>query len=238
MMTTQLPDENGLIREVKIKNKPLPVVDEYKFSRTAFAAAHIVSDPFKTPNPVEDVAIDWEKTIQYRRYLWSLGLGVAEAMDTAQRGMGLDWKNARQLIRHSIAASKDFPSARLASGCGTDHLTFNSNTTINEIVSAYEEQVNFVQQLGGQTIIMASRALAAVATSPDDYHFVYGKILSQLDQPAILHWLGEMFDPALAGYWGSPNHREAMETLLAIIEQHQDKIDGVKISLLLSLIHI
>jgi len=203
-----------------------------KFNRVAYAAAHVVADPLADNDPWLDVAIDWEKTMAFRHYLWDLGLGVAEAMDTAQRGGGLDWNGAQQLIKHALQAAKGRPGARIGCGCGTDHLEANDRVTLDDIIRAYEEQIGFIEAEGGQIILMASRALARAATSPADYEKVYGRILRQVKQPVIIHWLGEMFDPALAGYWGSADHMAAMETCLAIMTDNAQKIDGIKISLL------
>jgi dihydrodipicolinate synthase/N-acetylneuraminate lyase len=180
-------------------------------TRVAFAAAHVAAD--------ESGGIDWEATLAFRHHLWDHGLGVAEAMDTAQRGMGLDWPAARELIERTAAER----GGRLAAGAGTDHA---EPRTLDEVRAAYEHQCEVVEATGAQVIVMASRALAAIATSPDDYREVYGAVLRQLERPAILHWLGEMFDPALAGYWGGD------EVVLDIIAAHADKVDGVKVSLL------
>jgi hypothetical protein len=202
------------------------------YNRIAYAAVHVVADPLADHDPWLTPAIDWDATIAFRRHLWSLGLGVAEAMDTAQRGMGLDWPTSLELIRRSIEASRDFPGARLASGAGTDHLEPGPDVTIDDVIRAYEEQCAAIERLGGRIVLMASRALAKAARSPDDYARVYGRILEQVKEPVIIHWLGEMFDPALAGYWGSHDHGEAMRVALDIIADHADKVDGVKISLL------
>jgi Protein of unknown function (DUF993) len=201
-------------------------------SRVAFAAVHVVADPLAAINPTLDVALDWDATLGYRRYLWSLGLAVAEAMDTSQRGMGFNWATARELIGRTVAEAKTVPGAVLASGAGTDHLEPGPRVTIADVEAAYEEQCAWIERCGGRIILMASRALAACAKSPDDYVKVYGRILSQTREPVIVHWLGDMFDPALAGYWGSPDLDRATETLLAIVGEHAAKIDGVKISLL------
>lgn len=203
-----------------------------KFNRVAYAAAHVVADPFADNDPWLDVAIDWEKTIAFRHYLWDLGLGVAEAMDTAQRGGGLDWNGAKQLIKHALEAAKGRPGAKIGCGCGTDHLEANDRVTLDDIIRAYEEQIEVIEGMGGRLILMASRALARAAKSPADYEKVYGRILRQVKEPVIIHWLGEMFDPALEGYWGSNDHMAAMETCLAIMTENAAKIDGVKISLL------
>lgn len=202
------------------------------FPRVALAAAHVVADPMAEQDPWLDVKVDWDRTIAFRKHLWSLGLGVAEAMDTAQRGMGLDWTGAQELIRRSLDAMKDHPGAVMASGAGTDHLTPGPDVTVDDVIRAYEEQCEAVEAMGGRIILMASRALAKAARSPADYERVYGRILSQVKQPVIIHWLGEMFDPALEGYWGNHDHMAAMETALAVIHAHADKVDGVKISLL------
>lgn len=202
------------------------------FNRIAYAAAHVVADPLADNDPWLDTSIDWDKTIAFRHHLWDLGLGVAEAMDTAQRGGGLDWPGARELIRRALEAARSRPGVKICCGVGTDHLDAKPGVTIDDIIRAYEEQVEAVEAMGGQIVLMASRALAFAAKSPDDYVRVYGRILHQVREPLIIHWLGEMFDPALAGYWGSGDHGKAMETCLAIIRDNAAKVDGVKISLL------
>lgn len=198
--------------------------------RIAYAAAHVVCDPLVTTS--QYARLDWEATLAYRRYLWSCGLAVAEAMDTAQRGMGLDWPLASELIRRALAEARTIPGARIACGASTDHLLSLNTVTLDDVEAAYEEQCELVERHGGRIILMASRALAACARSADDYQRVYGRILSQVKQPVILHWLGEMFDPALRGYWGSRDLDLAMEVCLEIIRQHVASIDGIKISLL------
>ena len=209
------------------------------WSRVAFAAAHVVADQLADNNPALDIAVDWDATLAFRRHLWSLGFGVAEAMDTAQRGMGLDWPTSLQLIRRSVAEARGIPQAVVFSGAGTDHLAPRPEVTIAEVVAAYEEQCAAVEGAGGRIILMASRALAACAKSPDDYAFVYGRILAQVRAPVILHWLGEMFDPALAGYWvgagglaSDPDHARATDVCARVIASNAAKIDGVKVSLL------
>src|SRR6266853_4036400 len=202
------------------------------FNRIALAAAHVVADPLARGNPWLDAALDWDATTAYRRYLWSLGLGVAEAMDTAQRGMGLDWKSSLELTRRSIEASGGIEGAVLFSGAGTDQLAPSSGLTLDEVVAAYEEQCEAIEGFGGRIVLMASRALAACARSPEDYQKVYSRILSQVERPVIIHWLGEMFDPQLAGYWGEKDHGRAMGVALAVIEESRAKVDGIKISLL------
>ncbi len=202
------------------------------FNRVAFAAAHVVADPLADNDPWLDAAIDWERTIAFREYLWDLGLGVAESMDTAQRGMGLDWNGARELIRRALDAAKQRPGVKIACGVGTDHIAPGPEVSVDDVIRAYEEQIEAVEAMGGRLIVMASRALARAARGPEDYARVYGRILRQVKQPVIIHWLGEMFDPALASYWGNADHMAAMETCLAILHEHAAKIDGVKISLL------
>ena len=201
-------------------------------NRVALSAAHVVADARAAIDPWLDCAIDWDATIAYRLRLWRMGLGVAEAMDTAQRGMGLDWPTSLELIRRSIDASRDVPGALLASGCGTDHLALDQVRSVDDVIRAYEEQMAAIEALGGRLIIMASRALARVARSPQDYERVYDRVLRQARQPVILHWLGDMFDPALKGYWGSDDLSVAMDTALGIVQAHADKVDGIKISLL------
>jgi hypothetical protein len=202
------------------------------FNRIAYAAAHVVADPLADVDPWDDAVIDWEKTIAFRHYLWDLGLGVAEAMDTAQRGGGLDWADAKELIGHALTAAKNRPGVKICCGVGTDHLAAAADTTIDDIIRAYEQQIEAIEAMGGRLVVMASRALARAARTPADYASVYGRILRQVKEPVIIHWLGELFDPALAGYWGSADHVVAMETCLGIIHDHAAKIDGVKISLL------
>ena len=202
------------------------------FNRIAYSAAHVVANPRAAVDPWLQCAVDWDATIAYRQRLWSLGLGVAEAMDTAQRGMGLDWPTSLELIRRSLDAARDVPGALVASGCGTDHLDPASVTSVDQVIRAYEEQMEAIEKLGGKLIVMASRALARVAKGPADYERVYDRILRQAKQSVVLHWLGDMFDPALAGYWGSTNTDAAMDTALGIIAAHAGKVDGIKISLL------
>jgi hypothetical protein len=200
------------------------------FNRIAYAAAHVVADPLADADPWLEGAIDWERTIAFRRHLWSLGLGVAEAMDTAQRGMGLDWPTSLELIRRTLEAARDFSGALIGCGASTDHL--DGSASLDDVIRAYEEQCVAIENLGGRIVLMASRALVKAARSPDDYAKVYGRILAQVKEPVIIHWLGEMFDPALEGYWGHKDHDAAMEVALDVIAAHPEKVDGIKISLL------
>jgi hypothetical protein len=229
----KLPTPAGAVENYTLRGtQPVQPARGAKFNRIAYSAAHVVADPLAAIDPWLQSAVDWDATIAYRQRLWSLGLGVAEAMDTAQRGMGLDWPTSLELIARSLDASRDVPGALVASGCGTDHLAPESAKSVDDVIRAYEEQMAAIEKLGGRLIVMASRALARVARGPADYERVYGRILSQAKQPVILHWLGDMFDPALAGYWGTPDLDAAMDTALGIIAAHASKVDGIKISLL------
>ena len=231
--TVKLPRADGTIAAYTLSGRaPVQAPPGPITSRIGMAAVHVVADPLAAINPTLDVALDWDATLRFRRYIWSLGLAVAEAMDTAQRGMGLPWTSARELIKRSVAESKTVPGAVLASGAGTDHLEAGPRVTLADVEAAYEEQCAWIEGCGGRIILMASRALTACAKSPDDYVKVYGRILSQAREPVIIHWLGEMFDPALAGYWGSHDRDRQTETLLAIVQEYAPRIDGVKISLL------
>lgn len=228
-MTLHLPGADGTLRPYEPRTEPRAVTPGSAFtSRTVFSAAHVVADPYADVSPDSPAAVDWEATLAFRRHLWSHGLGVAEAMDTAQRGMGLDWAGAAELIRRSAAEAKA-AGGRIACGVGTDQLT---GGTLAEVRAAYEEQLAVVEESGAQAILMASRALAATAQSPDDYLAVYGHLLRQTTEPVILHWLGPMFDPALEGYWGSSDLDAATDTFLEVIAAHPDRIDGIKVSLL------
>jgi hypothetical protein len=234
-LSIRLPAANGRLESYTLVGTTPPVrpVDgPRKFNRIAYSAAHVVADPRAAIDPWLQCAVDWDATIGYRRHLWSLGLGVAEAMDTAQRGMGLDWPTSLELIRRCLDAARDVPGAVVASGCGTDHLDIDQVRSVDDVIRGYEEQMAAIEKLGGKLIVMASRALARVAKSPADYERVYDRILSQAKQPVVLHWLGDMFDPALAGYWGTKDVDAAMQTALGIIAAHAKKVDGIKISLL------
>ncbi len=233
-MKITLPGADGRLEPYTLRAPGAftPAAPGTRLTRTAYSAAHVVSDPLAAIDPWLQCAVDWDETIAYRRRLWSLGLGVAEAMDTAQRGMGLDWPTSLELIARSIDAAKDVPGALLASGCGTDQLAPEDARGIDDVMRAYEEQMAAIEKLGGRLIVMASRALARVAKGPADYERVYDRVLSQAREPVILHWLGDMFDPALAGYWGSARVDAAMDTALGVIAAHAGKVDGIKISLL------
>jgi Protein of unknown function (DUF993) len=233
MPTIKLPTAAGRLEDYRTRPpRAFPDRHNRPFTRIAYSAAHVVADPLADGDPWLDAAIDWDSTIAYRRHLWDLGLGVAEAMDTAQRGMGLDWPTSLELIRRSLAAARDHPGALIACGAGTDQLTPSPALGLDDVIGAYEAQIAAIEALGGRIILMASRALAACAKSPEDYHRVYDRILSQVREPVIIHWLGEMFDPALLGYWGHRDHDAAMDVAVAMISSNRAKIDGIKLSLL------
>ena len=231
--TLTLPRADGTLARYTLSGQS-PVVPPSGpiTSRVGMAAVHVVANPLARIDPMLDVAIDWDATLAYRRHLYAMGLAVAEAMDTAQRGMGLPWSAAKELIARSVADARTIPGAVLASGAGTDDLVPGPRVTIADVEAAYEESCGYIERLGGRIILMASRALAACAKGAEDYVKVYGRILEQVKSPVIIHWLGDMFDPALAGYWGSSDLDRATDTLLAIVGDHAAKIDGVKISLL------
>src|SRR3954467_11871094 len=227
LLSIKLPMAGGRLEDYAVREPKQFQKPKRPFTRKALAAAHVVADPRSTKEPWLDAAIDWDATLAYRRHLWSWGLGIAEGMDTAQRGMGLDWTNSLELIRRTVAEGGGY----VASGAGTDHLSAGTHA-LEKIIAAYEEQCAAIEKVGGRIILMASRALAASAKSPDDYALVYDRILSQVKQPVIIHWLGEMFDPALEGYWGARDHHAAMDTCLAMFAKNAAKVDGIKISLL------
>jgi len=235
-LTLSLPDLDGDVTALRpytlLAKAPAVPAKGAPFNRVVYSAAHVVADPLASRDPWQDCALDWDATIAYRAHLWNLGLGVAEAMDTAQRGMGLDWPTSLQLIRESIGAARGFEGALLANGCGTDQLPADAARTLEDVIGAYENQMSAIEALGGRLILMASRALARIARGPDDYARVYDRLLSAAREPVILHWLGDMFDPALAGYWGSSDVSTAMNVALDVIRRQASKIDGIKISLL------
>lgn len=231
--TLSLPRADGSLEIYRLTGTPVSRPKTAPtFNRIAYAAAHVVSDPLRDLDPWGGPAIDWERTMAFRHHLWALGFKIAEAMDTSQRGMGLDWAGAQELIRRSLTEARAVPGADLACGAGTDHLAPADARSLDDVIHAYETQVGFVEKEGGRSIMMASRALARIAKSPDDYRTVYGRILSQTRDKVVLHWLGDMFDPQLKGYWGSENFETALDTVLSIIEENRAKVEGIKISLL------
>jgi hypothetical protein len=228
----RLPRAGGSIYDYAVKGKFLYAESGVApRTRIPYAAVHVVADAMSDVSPVSAAAIDWERTLAFRRHIWSYGLGVAEAMDTAQRGMGLDWDAAKELIKRSVAEAKSV-GGRIVCGAQTDHLAPGSARSLRDIEAAYEEQCGFVEAQGGQVVIMASRELARIARGSEDYARVYDRVLSQLGQPALIHWLGEPFDPALARYWGHADVDQAMNVCLEIIASHRDKVEGLKLSLL------
>jgi hypothetical protein len=229
--TIRLPLASGTFRTYTLREPPGFEHPRTLTSRTVYAAAHVVADPLGENCIGATAVLDWDSTLAFRHHLWSLGLGVAEAMDTAQRGMGLDWSTTRELIRRS-AAEAAIARGPIACGAGTDQLTEDRRYTTDDIERAYLEQCEVIESAGAVVVVMASRALAAYANDSSDYEKVYDKILRSVSRPVILHWLGEMFDTELSGYWGSQNLDQAAEVCLKIIQEHESKIDGIKVSLL------
>lgn len=207
-------------------------VDPSRFNRIAYAAAHVVSDSFRSRDPWVEPVVDWDATMRFRHHLWRLGFRIAEAMDTSQRGMGFSWDQAKELIRRSVAEARTVPGADLASGVGTDQLDPADARSLDDVLRAYEEQLEAVEGFGGRAILMASRALARVARGPDDYRRVYRRLIDGAGQPVVLHWLGDMFDPALAGYWGTDDFDAALDLVVGLIAENPAKVEGIKISLL------
>jgi hypothetical protein len=232
-LSLKLPKADGSIETYRLAaSRTFPARLDGTLNRVAFSAAHVVANPLADVDPWLTAAVDWDKTIAFREHVWDLGLGVAEAMDTAQRGMGLDWPTSLELIARSVRAAKARGNALLFSGAGTDHLAVESANTLDDVIRAYEEQISAIEKVGGRIILMASRALAKLGRSADDYAMVHDRVLSQVCEPVIIHWLGDMFDPALAGYWGTADLDHAMDTAAAIINANAAKVDGVKVSLL------
>jgi hypothetical protein len=232
-LSLKLPVANGSLETYRLAaSRSFPERLQGSLNRVAFSAAHVVSDPLADVDPWLAAAIDWDRTIAFREHVWDLGLGVAEAMDTAQRGMGLDWPTSLQLIQRSVTAAKARGDALVFSGAGTDHLAPEDAKSLDDVIRAYETQIGAVEKAGGRIILMASRALAKIGRSPDDYAKVYDRVLSQVAEPVIIHWLGDMFDPALANYWGTPNLDRAMDVAVGVINANARMVDGVKVSLL------
>lgn len=249
MTSLILPSNDGGTREYRLQGgaswaRPAAPLT----ARRAYAAAHVIPEVLADNTPGAPARLDWDATMAYRHELWSYGLGVADAMDTAQRGMGLDWAATQQLIKRTGVEAASVVSAGNAAtagktvrdlvscGAGTDQLDIATLPTgeagLAAVLEAYREQIAVVSEAGPKVILMASRALARVAAGPEDYLKVYSTLLQEVDQPVILHWLGTMFDPALAGYWGSDDVAQATETFLSLIRDNADKVDGVKVSLL------
>lgn len=229
-MKILLPNKSGVLAAYSLIGEPLVGTPLGKDStRVVYSAAHVVADQFSDSAPMGQPGVDWDKTMAFRHHLACLGLGIAEAMDTAQRGMGLDWAQSLELIRRTKA---DLPDARVVNGCGTDHLSDAEIHSLEDVRRAYLEQVDAIQSVGGRIILMASRALARAANGAEDYISIYNDVLAACDEAVILHWLGDMFDPALAGYWGAQSFADALPTVLEIIATNEAKVDGIKISLL------
>ncbi|MEO8282085.1 MAG: DUF993 family protein, partial [Pseudarthrobacter sp.] len=243
MTSLILPSHDGGTREYRLRGgTPWGRPTAPLMARRAYAAAHVIPEVLADNTPGAPASLDWEATMAYRHELWSYGLGVADAMDTAQRGMGLDWAATRQLIKRTgvEAASVVFSGNAatkgktvrdlVACGAGTVQLELaqlpEGAAGIEAVINAYREQIAVVSAAGPKVILMASRALARVANGPDDYLHVYSTLLQETGQPVILHWLGTMFDPALVGYWGSDDVAEATETFLSLIRDNADKVDG------------
>ncbi|TQR15533.1 dihydrodipicolinate synthase family protein [Psychrobacillus soli] len=227
-----LPNQEGKVTTYKLNEQKDFQLPEKPFqSRIAYAAAHVVFNPYSDIANKDSSSVDWEKTIEFRKYLWSLGYKIAEAMDTAQRGMGLDWELSKELIKRSLQESK-ITGGGVACGAGTDHLIEDKVYSLDEIIEAYLEQTTYIEKYDGEIILMASRALAKAAKSPEDYIYVYRKVLEQVEKPVILHWLGDMFDPKLANYWGYEDLDSAMDTCLMVIQNNTNKVNGIKLSLL------
>ncbi len=232
-MKILLPNESGNLEPYSLREPTnyQPPLEPFK-SRILYAAVHVVADGGADNGEGKPAVLDWEKTLAYRHHLWKYGFAIAEAMDTAQRGFGLDWAATKELIQRSVSEARSV-GGNIACGAGTDQLAEPYATlTPDDVIAAYEEQLEHIEACGGRVILMASRALAAIAKSPDDYYKVYSHLLAQVKEPVILHWLGEMFDPKLAGYWGADNFEGAMDSMLAVINDKQSKIDGMKMSLL------
>lgn len=231
----ELPTADCRIEAYRLTGTPLvPRAPSRPLTRTAFAAAHVVSDPLRERSPWDTrPAVDWEGTLAFRTSLWNQGLGLAEAMDTAQRGMGVDWQTALELIQRTMVAAKVHPmKPRVACGAGTDHVPLAELTDKDKIRRAYVTQAEAIEATGGQLILMASRAFPAMGAGADVYHAVYRQLIDGAVEPVILHWLGDMFDPALKGYWGSEDVAVASEFVLDLIQENPGKVDGIKISLL------
>src|SRR5579864_9428082 len=225
-LSLKLPVANGAMETYRLAaTRSFPTELQGTHNRVAFSAAHVVSDPLADTDPWLTAAIDWDATIAFREHVWDLGLGVAEAMDTAQRGMGLDWATSLELIQRSVKAAKARGGALVFSGAGTDHLAPEDATSLDDVIRAYEKQISAVERAGGRIILMASRALARIARSAEDYAKVYDRVLSQVAEPVIIHWLGDMFDPALANYWGTPNLDAAMDVAVGVINAYAAKVD-------------
>jgi hypothetical protein len=232
-MTTsiRLPGSSGAPSDYRLR-EPVewPVPAGPPACRAALGAVHVVPDVLAENVPGAPARLDWDATLAFRRHIWSYGLGVAEAMDTAQRGMGMDWPATLELIKRSTAEARAV-GGRIAAGASTDQLPAAASS-LNEVTATYAEQIAAIEDAGAQVVLMASRQLNALAGGAEDFLKVYDELLRQVRQPVILHWLGAAFDPALEGYWGSPDIAQATATVVDLIRDHADRIDGIKVSLL------
>jgi hypothetical protein len=232
-LSLKLPNANRGIETYRLAaSRTFPAKLEGTLNRVAFSAVHVVADPLADVDPWLTASIDWDRTIAFREHVWDLGLGIAEAMDTAQRGMGLDWPTSLELIQRSVRAAKARGNALVFSGAGTDHLAPEHANSLDDVIRAYEEQIAAVEKAGGRIILMASRALARIARGAGDYAKLYDRVLSQVAEPVIIHWLGDMFDPALRNYWGTSDLDRATDVAVGVINANASKVDGVKVSLL------
>src|SRR5947199_10043808 len=229
-LSLKLPKADRSIETYRLAaSRSFPAKLQGTLNRVAFSAAHVVADPLADVDPWLGAAIDWDNTIAFREHIWDLGLGVAEAMDTAQRGMGLDWPTSLELIRRSVAAAKARGNALVFSGAGTDHLAPQDAKTVDDVIRAYEQQIAAIEKVDGRIILMASRALARIGRNPEDYVNGYHRVFTQVRDPVIIHWLGDMFDPALANYWETDDLDTARDIAVGIINDNVVKIDGVKV---------
>ena len=230
-----LPTKSNTLQPYRLLGNPLtPRAPKIPLTRTAFAAAHVVSDPLRERNPWDTrPAVDWDATLDFRQMLWDQGLDLAEAMDTAQRGMGVDWPTALELIQRTMVAARAHPlKPRVACGAGTDHIRLADLRSADAILAAYVTEAEAIEVAGGQLILMASRAFPAMGADEATYRAVYRRLIDGAKDPVILHWLGDMFDVALAGYWGSHDVAVASDFVLSLIAENPGKVDGIKISLL------
>ncbi|RXZ73066.1 dihydrodipicolinate synthase family protein [Agromyces albus] len=231
MTTLTLIDETGTrtgvpLAAASIISKPRHPLT----SRAVYAAAHVVPKAWADNLPGAPAEIDWDQTLAFRHHVWSWGLGVADAMDTAQRNMGLDAAATRELISRSAAEAASV-GGRLVVGVNTDHVD-EEHISLDEVIDAYKEQLHLTEDAGAGVVLMASRHLARAARTADDYRRVYREVLQAAGSPVILHWLGTAFDPSLAGYFGSADIDVASSTLLQVIEYNRERVAGVKMSLL------
>ncbi|CAN7226191.1 dihydrodipicolinate synthase family protein [Microbacterium foliorum] len=231
MSTLRLLDTAGAVTDAELRegggySRPSSPLQ----SRVAYAAAHVVPKVHADNTPGQPADIDWDSTLAFRRNVYSWGLGVADAMDTAQRNMGLDAAATRELIARSAEVARE-EGGSVVVGVNTDHVA-ESHITLDQVIDAYKEQLHFTEEQGAGPVLMASRHLARVAESADDYRRVYREVLSSATVPVVLHWLGTAFDPELAGYFGADEWQTASAVLLDIIGEQPDRVAGVKMSLL------